>query len=536
MKKFSGLLLVGCSALALAGCGADDVSSPGSGSIVINNPTPTPTSTSTSGTGTVTAASECPGTAATGGLTLTNDGTLEGPEGSWRVCTLPSLVNVTSTLPKRTGVVYRIHGRVDVGCDGGFTAPTSSYTTTTASCSSKVMTADDNVTLTIEPGVILYGENTSEAAWLAVNRGNKLIAEGTASKPIIFTSRQNILGSATDTSQGQWGGVVLLGRGVVTDCTQAGSTTLNNCERKTEGAVDPATFGGANNAYNAGSIKYVQFRYSGYSLSSGFELQALTAGGVGTGTTFEYIQSVNSSDDGAEFFGGGVNMKHYIAVNADDDSLDIDTGIQGNFQYLLLLQRDNGGDSMFEIDTASNEDNLPRNVSNIANFTAYQANVNTTANNGNQASILVRGNADITFVNGIVKAPTNECIRLHGTSTNSSAAATLKGYSTVLTCGGTSAFLSTGTYSGTDAADQFNSGSGNNTAFTSTLTDTFVNGTSETAVAAYSSITTLSSFFDNVAYIGAVANSSDTWYRGWTCDNATADFGSDSACTALPTT
>lgn len=532
VKKISGLLLVGCSALALAGCGADDVSSPGAGSIVINNPTPTPTPTPTSGTGTVVAAASCPTFNATGGLT--DSGTITGPEGSWRVCTLPALVNVSSSLPKVSGVLYRLSGRVDVGCDGGFKAPTSAapFVTTTASCASKSLTADTDVTLTIDPGVIIYGENGSEPAWLAVNRGNKISAVGTAAAPIIFTSRQNVVGTNDDSSMGQWGGIVLLGRGVVTDCNY-GSTAAATCERDTEGSVNKAVFGGADNTYNAGTMKYVQVRYSGYILGNGKELQSLTAEGVGTGTTLEYFQSVNSSDDGAEFFGGAVNFKHYISVNADDDSLDIDTGLQGNFQYGLLLQRSGAGDALVEADSNGAETDTPRQKTTIANFTMVQPASSSNNEANDLASLLIRGNADITLVNDVIATPNNECLRLNGTGT---VPATLKAYATVMTCNATK-YLGSGSYAATDTQTQFATGTNANTdALTSTLASTFVNGANESGVAGYSSIKTLASYFDAAAYIGAVSGSSDTWYKGWTCNNATATFGSTYACTALPTT
>lgn len=537
MKTIHGVLLLGCSALALAGCGADDISSPGAGSIDvdINNPAPTPTPTP--GTGLVEAAAECPGTAATGGLVLSNDGTIEGPEGSWRVCTLPALVNVSSTLPKRTGVVYRLNGRVDVGCDGGFKAPTatSTFATTTVACGARTLSADTNVTLTIAPGAIVYGDSTSAPAWLAVNRGNKLMAEGTAALPIIFTSLQNIQGSNTNDSMGQWGGVVLLGRGEITDCsTGMGTTAGNNCERVTEGAADPANFGGQDNTYNAGSMKYVQIRFSGYSLAPGNELQSLTGGGIGSGTQLEYIQSVNSSDDGSEFFGGALNLKHYVAINADDDSLDLDTGVQANVQFALIVQKPNAGDSFLEFDSNGNEADDPRTKITVANFTAVQTSVGS-GNSGNQASMLFRGNSDVTLVNGVVYTPTNECLRQNGTTAGGSAATSLTAHSVVMTCGGTGAFLGTGTYDNAAVQAAFNAGTNNNGAFTSTLTSTFVNGAGETAVPAYASLSTLSSFFTNVTYIGAVKDASDTWYRGWTCDTTNANLGSNSACTAVPT-
>jgi len=522
VKNFHGLFLVGCSAIALAGCGPTDIASPGTGgNVVINQPTPTPTPTPTATAApTVTAAAGCPTISDPQGLTAEAD-PLVTPQGSWRVCTLPARVNVSSTLPKLAGVLYRLNGRVDVGTDAGFSSTST------------------GVTLTIEPGVIVYG-NTG-TSWLAVNRGNRINAVGTATAPIIFTSRDNVLGLNTETSQGQWGGVVLMGRAPITDCTVLGTavasgSTPSTCERETEGSSDPARFGGANSADNSGSMKYVQIRYSGFVLGAGSELQALTLEGVGSGTQLDYIQTYNSSDDGAEFFGGTVNMKHYIAVGADDDSLDMDTGVQANLQYLLLIQRAGSGDALMELDSNSNESNTPRQVSKIANFTAIQTAVSSNNESNDQASLLFRGNSDITLANGIVYTPANQCLRMNGSG--GANAATLTARSVAMTCSGTGddRFVGTGTYTAAQVAGFFGSGAnGNNAGLTSTLTG-YVNGANENGIAGFD-LTTLSSFFTATTYIGAVKDSTDTWYAGWTCNSGAANFGTTStSCTSLPIT
>jgi len=112
--------------------------------------TTTPTTPTTT---TVTAASGCPTIGDPQGLK--DDGTITGPTGTWRVCTLPARINKSITLPKIAGLLYQLPGRVDVGTDGGFTKTA----------------ADTNVTLTIEPGVIVYGG--TGVSWLAVNRGRQ---------------------------------------------------------------------------------------------------------------------------------------------------------------------------------------------------------------------------------------------------------------------------------------------------------------------------------------------------------------------------
>ena len=190
MKLYKNLILLGASALALTACGAEDISSPGTGgNVTINNTTATTLPAPTTPAG-VTPASGCPTIADAQGLK--DDGTITGPTGTWRVCTLPARVKTSITLTKIPGLLYQLPGRVDVGTDGGFTKTS----------------ADTNVTLTIQPGVIIYGG--TGVSWLAVNRGNKISAVGTATQPIIFTSRDNVLGLSTETSQGPWGGVVPL--------------------------------------------------------------------------------------------------------------------------------------------------------------------------------------------------------------------------------------------------------------------------------------------------------------------------------------
>lgn len=533
MKNIQGLLLVGCSALALTGCGPSDIASPGTGGDVnITNPAPTPTPTPTPTTSTVTAAAGCPTIADPQGLS--DQGTISGPTGTWRVCRVPNLLKVSTTLPKVAGLLYELNGRVNVGCDGGFNAPTagSPYTSTTLGCTTP-LTADTNVTLTMSPGVIVFG--STGQSWLAVNRGNKVSAVGTASQPIIFTSRDNVLGLNDDTSQGQWGGIVLLGRGVVTDCN-AGTVASNTCERDTEGSADLARFGGTDNAYNAGRLSYVQIRYSGFVLGSGKELQALTTEGIGTGTVIDHIQSHNSSDDGTEIFGGAVNMTHYIATGADDDSLDVDTGAQVNLQYAMLLPRPGKGDALFEIDSNGLESDTPRTKLQVANFVAIQQQTSSDNEANDQAASLFRGNSDTTLANGIIVAPNNECIRMNGSGTTP---ATLAARSVVLQCNATK-YIGTGTYNAAAVQTAFGSGSNNNNdAFTNTLTGTglYLNATNEDAVSAFNA-TALSSFFTlpSPNRVGAAWTGNTTWYTGWTCNSSTANLGGGSSCISLPTT
>ncbi|MBC9031132.1 hypothetical protein IAG41_01890 [Sphingomonas sp. JC676] len=547
-KRLSLILMTTCAGAALSACdGANDIASPGTGGNVIINPpaAPAPTPTPTPTAALVTPAAGCPSVPAGANGFVDAGVTQATPIGSWRVCQLPAMVNKSMTLTKIPGLIYSLNGRVDVGCDGGITAPTAAAprASSTVSCTAAngitlngagQLTADTAVTLTIDPGVIIAGYTGT--AWLAVNRGNKINAVGTATQPIVFTSKDNVLGLNNDASIGQWGGVVLMGRAKITDCT-TGSTGAGTCERQTEGSADPATFGGTDDAYNAGTFKYVQIRYSGYVLGANVELQGLTTEGIGSGTALDYVQSHNSSDDGAEFFGGTVQFKHYISTGADDDSLDIDTGLQGFFQYVLLVQRPGQGDALMEVDSNGFEADTPRQKTAVVNFTALQGQVSSNNEANDQASILLRGNADLTLANGLVISPNNECLRMNGSSSGGSATASLVARAVALQCNATK-YIGTGSYTAAQVATAFGTGAnGNNDAFTNTLTATFVNGASETAITAFDA-KTLSAFFDTTTYAGAVKDANDNWYKGWTCNSGYITFdgsGSSRSCTSLPT-
>jgi hypothetical protein len=515
------LALASVTLAALTGCGADDISTPGnSGNVTINNPAPPapPPPPPPSGPTLVTPAPGCPTISDPAGLR--DAGTITGPTGEYRICELPARLTASATLEKFPGLLYSINGRVDVGLDRG-AAPT----------------ADAPVILTVRPGVVLYG--VTGTSWLVVNRGNRISAVGTATSPIVFTSRDNVLGLANDTSQGQWGGVVLLGRAPITDCTVAPAATPGTaaCERQTEGAVDPAYFGGATANDNSGTLDYVQIRYSGYVLSGNSELQSLTLGGVGTGTTIGHFHSHNSSDDGFEIFGGAPRLRNVVVTGADDDSVDVDTGFQGTIQYVLAIQKTSGNaDSMIELDSANTlEDNTPRTHLKLANFTFVHRNA-ATANN---AAMLFRGKSDSSLINGVVVSPM-ACLRLNGTNILTADAPNQKlgppvFQSVVMQCGGASAFVGSGGVTAQQVADVFAAGANNSAAFTPTLTGTFINGANETAVVA-SNPTAIDAAFTATTYVGAVQNATDTWYAGWTCNSATATFDTTStACTSLPT-
>ncbi len=153
-------------------------------------------------------------------------------------------------------------------------------------------------TLTIEPGTIIRGDKINKAA-IIVEPGGKLIAEGTPAAPIVFTSNQ----TAGSRNYGDWGGIILCGNAVI---NVTGGTAV------IEGGVG-TVYGGTNDNDNSGIMKYVRIEFPGIAFQPNNEINGLTFGGVGDGTTIDYVQVSYSGDDSYEWFGGFVNAKHLVA-------------------------------------------------------------------------------------------------------------------------------------------------------------------------------------------------------------------------------
>ncbi len=223
----------------------------------------------------------------------------------------------------------------------------------------------NGATLTIEPGVSIYGDAGSPQSGLIVTRGSSIDARGTATEPIVFTS-----GNADgDRATGDWAGLALLGAATINNGADADGVL----EGRLEGldATDPrALFGGSDDASSCGTLEYVRIEFAGAELSPDNELNGLTVGGCGSGTTISHVQVHRGKDDGIEFFGGTAGMDHVVITGASDDSLDFDLGWRGNVQFLVVHQFPGVGDNGIEGDNlGSNERATPRTRPTIFNAT-----------------------------------------------------------------------------------------------------------------------------------------------------------------------
>ena len=429
--------------------------------------------------------------------------------GGLTTCNLSGTYLTNVTLRNVPGVAYAINGRVDIGVDVG---------------ADGARAGGSVASLTIEPGVTVFGR--SGADYIVVNRGSQINANGTATNPIVMTSANDLIRRAdNDPSNdfggnaiGEWGGLVILGQAPTNRCRTGSAATPGtiDCENIVEGVSNPdAVYGGIDTSDSSGSIQYLQVKHPGFEIATGNELNGITFAGVGSGTTVEYVQVHNSSDDGIEWFGGTVNGRYLVVTGADDDSLDTDNGYSGANQFVVVRQRTAGGDNIVE---ASSRAALatPPSDAKFSNFTFVGSRTNAWRLNTGTIG---------TYVNGVVDFgvdATDQCFRWETTAGNGAA-----GYqagadpafnSVLLDCTGG---LALGTSDVATATAAIAAGT-NNLIGASSLASTFINGAAETAVTPFNA-TTLSSFFEPVTYIGAVQNAQDTWWQGWSCGLEASD-------------
>lgn len=214
----------------------------------------------------------------------------------------------------------------------------------------------NGATLTIEPGTIIKGKQGQEslASALIIARGGKLMAVGTADKPIVFTSELDNIGQGEKvgtnlgrTDNEKWGGVAILGRAPIS--AENGDTEANLEGIPVEEGF--GKYGGSDPADNSGKIAYISIRHGGISIGEGNELNGLTLGGVGTGTSISNVEVYATLDDGIECFGGTVDVSNALVYFQGDDGIDLDQNYSGTISHFAVIHGDGiGTDEGLEID------------------------------------------------------------------------------------------------------------------------------------------------------------------------------------------
>jgi len=188
----------------------------------------------------------------------------------------------------------------------------------------------NGATLTILPGTRIEGDFSTLGSSLFVLRGARLIANGTAQAPIVFTSSRPV----GQRQPGDWGGLIIVGNGII----NRGQPVI--LEGTGTGAANPQVdySGGTNNLDNSGSLRYVRVEFAGYATAQDAELNTFTFAAVGSGTTMEYLQALAGLDDAFEWFGGAVDGKYFVSYETGDDHYDMSEGYSGRLQYVIAMQ------------------------------------------------------------------------------------------------------------------------------------------------------------------------------------------------------
>jgi hypothetical protein len=386
-------------------------------------------------------------------------------------------------------------------------------------------------TLTIEPGTLIYGEESSKGS-LIINRGAKIIANGTKDRPIVMTSQK----PRGQRGAGDWGGLIIAGNAAIN--IPGGVATL-------EGGTNTQYGGGANpnDNDNSGILRYFRLEFSGIPFQPDNEINGITLGGVGRGTTIEYVQVSYNGDDSWEWFGGSVNAKYIISLAPVDDDFDTDTGFSGNIQYAFSLRSPNladvSGSNAFESDNATNDavgaTALPRTRATFSNVTLVgpsatpQTQINALFRNAQQ---IRRGSHVSTYNSAIVGWPGNASNRngilIDGDPTNTAASSGDMEVRNTIIAGATNAVTSNRSAIIANGNNWFLAEGKGNQILTNNsdlmLVDPFnltnpdprpmPNSPAATG-AAFTVARINNDFFDKVTYRGAFSPTQPRWDAGW---------------------
>jgi len=230
------------------------------------------------------------------------------------------------------------------------------YTNNADMAAAGITQGGDGAVLTIAAGQTLAFQSSDD--YLVVNRGSQIQAVGTAVNPITITSVSDAIdGTVGAEDVSQWGGMIINGFGVTNKCSYTGTRGVDlalasECHVAAEGkaGAGQTNYGGNNDADNSGTLEYFIVKHTGALVDVGNELNGIAFDAVGSGTSVNYLEAYSTYDDGVEMFGGAVDISHYVALYVRDDSIDIDEGYIGTFDYALVIQSEGDGNRCVESD------------------------------------------------------------------------------------------------------------------------------------------------------------------------------------------
>jgi len=418
--------------------------------------------------------------------------------------------------------------------DNGLGTGTTTWTNNNVYLLEGFVFVNDGQTLTIEPGTVIKGKSGqgANASALIIAKGGKIMAEGTKELPIIFTFENDPLdGSIPISTKGQWGGIIVLGNAQLN--SSPGTSQIEGIPTSESRGL----YGGNNDLDNSGVLTYISIRHGGTDIGAGNEINGLTLGGVGSGTSIEFIEVIANKDDGVEFFGGTATLKHAIVSFCGDDAYDYDEGYRGKGQFWLAIQENTSGNRGGEHDGGTTpEDGAPYAHPIISNATyigrgissgeraltfrdnaagEYHNSIFFNWGKGIDIENLASGeDAYERFLDGelVIKNNVFWDVNVLGTSASSSDI-----FKISMGDGWNSAIDSTTELNASSSNFQASFDSKNNQVLDPGLNYSFnLNGINVVPSMSVLSSPVNDSWFTTVNYVGAFESSSENWAKGWT--------------------
>lgn len=341
------------------------------------------------------------------------------------------------------------------------------------------------VTLTIEAGVTIIAKDDDIVDYILIEQNAKINAQGTASNPIVMTAEKQ--------SAGAWGGLHICGKAPI---NVTGGTSKSE--------IGDATYGGTDASDNSGIMKYIRIEYAGYAFSEEKEGNGFTFYGVGNGTTAEYLQAYQGSDDGFEWFGGTLNVKYLVSTNNSDDSFDWTEGWSGKGQFLVAYQEEQATLG-YDCDALIEADNNSQDAAATPISHPILANLTLVGNNSadEKRGVRLRAGTQVELYNTLVKGKSKSLT----TQTTETELSLVNGTSIL-----DFVYLENTVTSedGGYSEDLFVANSNNKINQSLVFTNNYI-GT----ISGGKDMTSVNAFFESASYLGAVASTND-WTLGWT--------------------
>jgi len=364
-----------------------------------------------------------------------------------------------------------------------------------------VLDPSQKIKLEIEAGTRIISQ--SESSYIQINRGAMILANGTASAPIVMTTQK-----PSGRTRGSWGGLIINGNAPVNGC----SDDVEVCELKGEG-LTTYFYGGPNPQDNSGVLKYVVVEFAGNEITPDNELNGIAFQGVGSATEVDFIQVHMNADDGVEFFGGTVNVKHVVLTGNKDDSIDWVHGWTGSAQYVIVDQFSDAGNNGIEADNFDErQDAGPRSNPTLANITLIGSDKAEGAKGG--SGVLLRFGTGASIYNTYVTGFSKSCLDIDNLETFNVAEEGGIVFENVY-------FNCEESFTGVEVANE-DTGATEPWAIENFVMTQVGNQITDLGLEGYTPASNESSVtsveipgLDNTDFVGAVKDASDVWYKGW---------------------